>query len=120
MGTIRRRQGDSYEVAATYGYKPEGRDHVGQYPTVPDRGSVYGRTALEGRTVHIPDVLHDPEFGRPEAQRILGFRAALGVPLLRGDRQIGVIVLQRVKPGAFTPKQIELVETFADQAVIAH
>src|SRR5215217_1578073 len=119
MGTIRRRQGDSYEVAATYGYKPEGRDHVGQYPTVPDRGSVYGRTALERRTVHIPDVLHDPEFGRPEAQRILGFRAALGVPLLRGDRQIGVIVLQRVKPGAFTPKQIELVETFADQAVIA-
>ena len=107
MGTIRRLQGGTYEVAATYGYNPEARDHVGQYPKVPDRGSVYGRTALEGRTVHIPDVLMDPEFGRPEAQRMLGFRAALGVPLVRGGKQIGVIVLQRVEPGAFTPNRLK-------------
>jgi GAF domain-containing protein/CheY-like chemotaxis protein len=63
--------------------------------------------------------LADPEFARPQTQRILGFRAALGVPLLRDGKLIGVLVLQRFEPGEFRPKQIELVETFADQAVIA-
>ena len=119
MGAIRRREGASYRVASTYGYKPEWRDHIELYPPVPDRSSIFGRTALDGRTVHIPDVLADPEFERPQTQRILGFRAALGVPLLRGRDQIGVLVLQRFQAGSFTPKQIELVETFADQAVIA-
>ena len=84
-----------------------------------DRSSIFGRTALEGRTVHVPDVLADPEFERPQTQRLLGFRAALGVPLLRDGSQMGVLVLQRFEAGEFTPKQIELVETFADQAVIA-
>jgi GAF domain-containing protein len=119
MAAIRRRDGESYRVAATYGYKPEWRDHIAQYPPVPDRSSVFGRTAIEGRTVHIPDVLADPDFARPATQQILGFRAALGVPLLREGNQIGVLVLQRFEPGEFTSKQIELVETFADQAVIA-
>ena len=119
MGAIRRREGDSYRVAATYGYEPQWHDHIAQYPPVPDRSSIFGRTALEGRTVHVPDVLADPEFERPQTQRLLGFRAALGVPLLRDGSQMGVLVLQRFEPGEFTPKQIELVETFADQAVIA-
>jgi len=119
MGVIRRREGTSYPVAATYGYKPEWRDHIIQYASSPDRTSIFGRTALEGLTIHIPDVLADPEFERPQTQQILGFRAALGVPLLRDGNQIGVLVLQRFEPGEFTSKQIELVETFADQAVIA-
>ena len=83
MGAIRRREGESYRVAATYGYEPQWQDHIAQYPPVPDRSSIFGRTALEGRTVHVPDVLADPEFERPQTQRLLGFRAALGVPLLR-------------------------------------
>ena len=119
MGAIRRREGDSYRVAATYGYERQWHDHIAQYPPVPDRSSIFGRTALEGRTVHVPDVLADPEFERPQTQQLLGFRAALGVPLLRDGSQMGVLVLQRFEPGEFTPKQIELVETFADQSVIA-
>ena len=82
MGAIRRREGDSYPVAATYGYEPQWHDHIAQYPPVPDRSSIFGRTALEGRTVHVPDVLADPEFERPRRLNDLGFRAALGVPLL--------------------------------------
>ena len=118
-GFLRRRVGDTYELAATYGVKPEWRAHIEGYSTTPTRGSIFGRTALEGRTVHIPDVLQDSEWGRPDAQSLTGFRAALGVPLLREGKPIGVVILQRMNPGAFTPKQIELLETFADQAVIA-
>ena len=78
-----------------------------------------GRTAAERRTVHIPDVLADPEFQWAEAQRIGGFRAILGVPMLREGIPIGVFFLSRDEPKPFTDKQIDLVTTFADQAVIA-
>jgi GAF domain-containing protein len=118
-GFLRRRVGETYELAATFGVKPEWRAHIEGYSKTPTRGSIFGRTALEGRTVHIPDVLQDPEWDRPVAQSLMGVRAALGVPLLREGKPIGIVILQRSKPGEFTPKQIELVETFADQAVIA-
>jgi GAF domain-containing protein len=121
IGTIRHRDGAGYRLAATYGCPPEWRDHFAGYSTKADRGSVFGRTIIEGGTVHLPDVLADPEFvrARSEAQKLMGFRAALGVPLVRDHQVFGVINLFRSTPLSFTQKQIELVETFADQAVIA-
>jgi two-component system NtrC family sensor kinase len=116
---IRRRIGDAYPVAATYGLSQQQRDHLERYSPKPDRGSLFGRTIVEGRTVHIPDVLADPEYSRPEAPSQIGVRAGLGVPLLREGLIVGILAVIRTEPRPFTQKQIELVETFADQAVIA-
>jgi len=88
-------------------------------PPTLDRGSLAGRVALERTTVHIPDVLDDPEYTRLDAQRSGKFRSMLGVPLLRRDVPVGVIVMLHGVAKPFTGKQIELVTTFADQAVIA-
>ena len=110
---IRRRIGDTYPVAATYGFSREQRAIREQHLKTPNTGSIFGRTLVEGRTVHIPDI---------EAVRIAnvtGVRAGLGVPLKREGNVIGVLTVVRSEPRAFTKKQIELVETFADQAVIA-
>ena len=118
-GIIRRREGDTYPVAATVGLTVQQRDHFARYPTKPDRGSVFGRTILEGRTVQVPDVLADPEYNRPRLQDFVSVRAGLGVPLVRDGTVVGVFTLQRREPRPFSQKQIELVTTFADQAVIA-
>src|SRR5256885_3549311 len=88
-------------------------------PLVPERGTLIGRTLLEGRTIHVPDVLADPEYTSSRAQQLGRFRAILGVPLLREGTAIGVFMIARSEPRAFTEKQIELVTTFADQAAIA-
>jgi len=119
MGTLRYQDGSTYRLAADFGCTPEWRDHVARQSTKPDRGSIFGRTIIDGGTVHMPDVLHDPEFTRLATQELMGFRAALGVPLIREGRVFGVVSLLRFAPRAFTERQIELVETFADQAVIA-
>ena len=81
--------------------------------------SISGRAVIEGRTVQIADVQTDPEFEFTEAARVGGLRTLLGVPLLRKGSPVGVIALSRTSVRPFTAKQIELVETFADQAVIA-
>ena len=119
IGTIRYQDGSTYRLAADYGCTPKWHDHLARQSPKPGRGSIFGRTIVEGSTVHIPDVLADPEFTRLEAQKLMGFRAALGVPLIREGQVFGVLSLLRFAPRSFTEKQIELVETFADQAVIA-
>jgi two-component system, NtrC family, sensor kinase len=119
IGTIRYREGSDYRLAATFGFKPEWIGHFSHYSTKPDRGSIFGRTIVDGCTTHIPDVLTDPNWQRQSAQKLIGFRAALGVPLVRDGQTFGVISLFRLVAGSFSDKQIELLETFADQAVIA-
>ena len=111
--------GDVYRAAARYGVTPEYYRFVEFNPIRMDRGSVVGRAGIEGRLVHVPDVLADPEYTRHDPQKIGGWRAALGVPLLREGNVVGVFFLSKTKPQAFTDKQVELVNTFADQAVIA-
>ena len=119
IGTIRYREGGEFRLAATLGCKPDWIEHFRKYSNKPDRSSVFGRTIVEGHTIHIPDLLADPDYDRPEAQKLMGFRAALGVPLMREGEAFGVINLFRPNVGSFEDRQIELVQTFADQAVIA-
>jgi two-component system, NtrC family, sensor kinase len=112
-------QGDRIQYVAVYGFEPRYLDYMLSLRLKVDRGSITGRAALEGRIVHVPDVLNDPEFTLLDAQKQAGFRTALGVPLLRDGTPIGIMFLTRPTVEPFTQQQIELVETFADQAVIA-
>jgi signal transduction histidine kinase/DNA-binding response OmpR family regulator len=118
-GAILMREGDTYRNRANYGYSREAAQYASAHPLQPGRGSVTGRVALDGGPIHIADVLADPEYNAAGYQQAFGFRTILGVPLLREGMTIGVLVLTRVKVSPFTDKQIELAETFADQAVIA-
>jgi two-component system, NtrC family, sensor kinase len=111
--------GDAYPYIASYGYSPEYAAFMKSRPIKLGRGTLCGRTVLEGRTLHIPDVLADPEYTFVEGQKVGNWRTALGVPLLREGTPIGVLLLTRRLVRPFTDKQIELVTTFADQAVIA-
>ena len=119
IGSIRYEEGTGYRLAATFGCRPEWREHFAGYSTKPDRTSVFGQTILKGGTVHIPDVLKDPDYARPQAQKLMGLRAAVGVPLLRDGRVFGAVNLFRQTPHPFSQSQIELAETFTSQAVIA-
>jgi class 3 adenylate cyclase len=119
QGAIHQLHDGLHLVSASFGTNPEYRDYVARNPIAPSRGTAIGRMALEGRAVHIEDVLDDPEYTGSEFQRLAGFRSVLAVPLFREDVVAGSILLTRSRVEAFTDKQIELVRTFADQAVIA-
>jgi two-component system, NtrC family, sensor kinase len=118
MAAISRPMGDVFEHLTSYGYSPAHRQYMKTHPIPSGRGSVSGRTVLEGKVVHIPDVRADPDYTLIDREKF-NVRTMLGVPLLREGSAIGVIVLQRSTVRPFTEKQIELVTTFADQAVIA-
>jgi signal transduction histidine kinase len=120
IAAIHREKGLGYQLVAPYGYSKDLREFVSRnVPFVPSRGSVVGRTVLEGKTVHVSDVLADPEYRLVEWANQAGFRTALGIPLLREGKPIGVIFLARRAVRSFADRQIELAMTFADQAVIA-
>ena len=119
MAAIIRQKGTANYWATSYGFPPEHGERLKSLPIQPGRGSIAGRVLAEGKTVHVADVLADPAYTFLEAQRIAGYRTALCVPLLREGSPIGVVALMRRTVRPFTDKQVELAETFADQAVIA-
>jgi two-component system, NtrC family, sensor kinase len=119
MASINREKGVAYQQVASYGYSPEFKTYMRDHPIPAGHGSIVGRTVMQGRMIHVPDVLADPDYKMLKAAKVGGIRTLLGVPLLREGTPIGVIALQRKTVRPFTDKQIELVETFADQAVIA-
>ena len=118
-GTIFQKRGELYHLTAEYGYAPGTMAYGRANPIAPGIGSNVGRTAMTGSIVQIPDVLADPDFTSHGYQRLGNFRAMLGVPLKRDGKVEGVFSLTKPDPGPFEPRHVELVQTFADQAVIA-
>src|SRR3954453_8055463 len=112
-------QGGKYHLAATNNTATAFVKYASKHPLSPGRGSLIGRVALAQKTVHLPDCLADPEYAAIEYQRAGKYRTTLGVPLQQQGAPVGVIALMRAVVNPFTEKQIELVSTFANQAVIA-
>jgi GAF domain-containing protein len=120
-GFIHRQDGEFYPVAASYGHTPEWLEVVKRNPIRQDRTSATGRAVLERRVIHIPDILVDPEYRWAENQtgEEQMHRTVLSVPMLREGSVVGVITIRRPYVEPFTDKQVDLVTTFASQAVIA-
>ncbi len=116
---VYQRGSDGYRLAATRGFSKDYEDFMRKQPVQPGRGTLIGRTTQEARIVHIRDVLADREYSWPESQQRGGYRTMLGVPLLREGDPIGVFAMTRSSVKPFTEKQIALLQTFSDQAVIA-
>src|SRR5262249_56449904 len=117
-GVIFRRDGDAYHGVALYNSSPELIDFIRRHPITPGRDTITARVALERRTIHVADLQADAEY-RYALRDIDPIRTELGVPMFRGDDIVGVVILYKLEVQPFTEKQIELVTTFADQAVIA-
>ena len=107
-------------VAATKNFSSEAASQVyaRQELKEPNRSNAGGRAILDRAIVHIPDVLTDPEYSR-EFALVGGWRAVLAVPLLRDGKPAGAITAGKAEPAAFSDAQIQLLKTFADQALIA-
>jgi two-component system, NtrC family, sensor kinase len=108
-----------FHYLANVGFSSDLIKHMQSLKLRVQRGSITGRAVFDGKIVHVPDILADREFAYPEAQKLGNFRSALGVPLMREGAAIGAMFLSRERVEPFGRNQIELVETFADQAVIA-
>ena len=117
--TLHNPQDGLYHYGASFGYGRAFKDLLIRNPVAPGRASLIGRTVLEGRVVHIEDASVDPEYKWADALRLGRWHTGLGVPLLRDGAVIGTLALTRRRIERFTDKQIELIKTFADQAVIA-
>jgi signal transduction histidine kinase len=115
---IFRRDGDLYHGVAFYNASPELVDFIKRHPITPGRHSITARVALERCTIHVTDLQADPEY-RYALRDIDPIRTEVGVPMFRGDDLVGVVVLYKLVVEPFTERQIELVTSFADQAVIA-
>ena len=116
---IYRRDGQTYRLDSTFGFSAEYKEYMIERPIAPGRETLVGRTTIEGKVVHILDALNDPEYTWRESQLRGGYRTMLGVPLMREGIPVGVLSLLRAEVRPFTDRQIELLTTFADQAVIA-
>ena len=113
-----RRDGNSYHGVAFYNASPELIDFIRRHPITPGRHTITARVALERRTVHVADLQADAEYTYA-LRDVDPIRTELGVPMFRGDDIVGVVILYKLEVQPFNDKQIELVTTFADQAVIA-
>jgi GAF domain-containing protein len=116
---IFQRSGEVYRWVANFGFSPELIAYADAHPFTAGLRSTTSRVALEGKPIHNPDVLADPNYTASEYQRLGNYRTMLGVPLLREGTPIGIFILTREQVRPFTDRQIELVTSFADQAVIA-
>ena len=116
---IFQKRGDVYRWVSNFGFSPELIAYADEHPFTAGKHSTTSRVALEGRPIHNPDVLADPNYRASEYQRLGDYRTMLGIPLLREGVPIGVFILTRQQVRPFTDRQIELVTGFADQAVIA-
>jgi two-component system, NtrC family, sensor kinase len=119
FGAVFRMEGDLLHLVTDYNFGSTQRQLLGaMYPMAPNRGHISGRAVLTGSAVHIADIYTDEDYKSVEAKKA-GFRSLLAVPLLQSGRAIGSIVIYRTEPGPFTARQSALLQTFADQAVIA-
>jgi signal transduction histidine kinase len=119
LGIICLRDGDVMRLQAESGCTPAFLDFMNANPIKPGRDTITGRVFMEGKPAHVPDVQLDPEYNFGSAPAIGHYRAVLAVPLTRDGAVEGVLLLGRSDPGPFSQRQVELVQTFADQAVIA-
>jgi signal transduction histidine kinase len=118
-GHIFQFDGEYLRFGAAYGAWPGFIEHLESHPLRPGRGTIAGRAAFERRTIHSHDVLQEPSYELLEAVKKQGYRTVLSVPMLREGDLRGVITILKTNVEPFTTKQIELIETFADQAMIA-
>jgi GAF domain-containing protein len=117
-GAVFRFDGEYFRAVGWNNISPSLQAYLSNTPIPPGRESALRRVGLEKRTVHIPDMLADPECVVPEYKEE-GMRTNLAVPLLKENRLIGSIAIHRTEVRPFTDQQVKLLETFADQAVIA-
>jgi two-component system, NtrC family, sensor kinase len=118
-GGLSLREEDGFRYRSTYGFSREFSAAIRQRPYLPSRGSVAGRTALEGRVIQFEDVVTDPDYTDSGVKELNEIHSSLGVPMMRDGEVVGTFGLARNRVEPFTERQVALVRTFADQAVIA-
>ncbi len=120
IGIVTRFDGESIHLVAVHGVSRDGTEALrASYPIKPGRARLSARIIQDRVPVQIADVFTDPDYGTKDVARKVGFQSILGVPMLRDNRVIGTITVGRESAGVFPEKQVDLLKTFADQAVIA-